>query len=364
MNSSIWLATMALAIVLHTLTAGDAAPLATSRPLVGAIRWDAWTGGPITAVVEQTLAPAKYRFRLPWFAEIAGDGRVHIDGGRQEVMDREIAFAADAGLDYWAFLIYAHDDAMATALAQYLRSDARNRLGFCAILHNTLSSTAERWPRERDRLVALMGEPGYVRVCGGRPLLYLFHGDFLRSDQAGRLQELRDAARQVGFDPYLVYMGWNPQADYAQAKPAGFAAVSAYAFGSNGRFDHYGPFVQDLERRYWEQAAQAQVPLVPLVSSGWDKRPRIDHPVPWEKGQGYLKETRWMETPRPEEIAAHLARGLRFVDEHPALCPARTLIIYAWNEYDEGGWMAPTRQADGTPDAGRLQAMRAVLRRD
>ena len=32
--------------------------------------------------------------------------RVRIDGSRQAIMDQEIAFAADAGLDYWAFLLY------------------------------------------------------------------------------------------------------------------------------------------------------------------------------------------------------------------------------------------------------------------
>jgi hypothetical protein len=73
------------------------------RPVVGAIRWDAWTGGEITAQVERSLGPPKYHDRLPWFAEVLAEGRVRIDGRPQTVMDREIAFAAAAGLDYWAF---------------------------------------------------------------------------------------------------------------------------------------------------------------------------------------------------------------------------------------------------------------------
>ena len=35
--------------------------------------------------------------------------------------------------------------------------------------------------------------------------------------------------------------------------------------------------------------------------------------------------------------------------------------MYAWNEYDEGGWIAPTRSSDGTPDMSRLDAVRHVL---
>ena len=76
------------------------------RPQVGAIRWDAWTGGEITAQMEQTLGPRKYHFRLPWFAEVLDRDQVRIDGRPQAIMDREIDFAAGAGLDYWAFLLY------------------------------------------------------------------------------------------------------------------------------------------------------------------------------------------------------------------------------------------------------------------
>ena len=36
-----------------------------SRPTVGAIRWDAWSGGEVTREVERSLGPAQYHARLP-----------------------------------------------------------------------------------------------------------------------------------------------------------------------------------------------------------------------------------------------------------------------------------------------------------
>ncbi len=27
---------------------------------------------------------------------------------------------------------------------------------------------------------------------------------------------------------------------------------------------------------------------------------------------------------------------------HPDTCPAGAMLIYAWNEHDEGGWLCPT----------------------
>ena len=38
------------------------------------------------------------------------------------------------------------------------------------------------------------------------------------------------------------------------------------------------------------------------------------------------------------------------------------LHIISWNEYDEGGWLAPTLGPDGKPDSSRLDAVRRVLK--
>ncbi len=76
-----------------------------ARPIVGAIRWDAWYGesGPVKEV-ERSLGPKKYHFRLPFFARVFGDDQVRINGDAETIMDQEIAFAAEAGLNYWAFV--------------------------------------------------------------------------------------------------------------------------------------------------------------------------------------------------------------------------------------------------------------------
>ena len=95
----------------------------SDRPERGRVRWDAWTGGGPTEEVQRTLAPPQYRFRLPWFAKVGVDGTVQIDGNHQNVMDQEIDFAADAHIDYWAFLIYAKNSSMSRSLELYLASE-------------------------------------------------------------------------------------------------------------------------------------------------------------------------------------------------------------------------------------------------
>lgn len=331
------------------------------RPLAGAIRWDAWTGGEVTRQVERTLGPAKYHVRLPWFAEVLAADTVRIEGGRQEVMDREIVFAADAGLDYWAFLLYPEAMSMSDSLRLYLASPARGRVGFCVILHNAFGVDDAQWPRERDRAVALLQEPGYQTVLGGRPLVYAFEVKYRGAFPAARFAEFRQAAQATGVDPYCVFMGWDPAGDFKASSPLGFAAVSAYACGSADAT--FAQLCQRVETGFWQNAAAARVPYVPLVTTGWDKNPRKEHPVSWELDHDYHRQTVFPATATPAEIAAHLSRALTFVCEHLDVCPANTVIIYSWNEHDEGGWLVPTWTPEGTPDTSRLDAIADVLRR-
>jgi len=93
---------------------------------------------------------------------------------------------------------------------------------------------------------------------------------------------------------------------------------------------------------------------------GWDRRPRIETPVPWERdgadpGDG---SERYYESPSPVELAAHLQDAISWVSKHPKAAAVNTVLIYAWNEYDEGGWIAPTL-LEG--DA-RVRAMGNMLR--
>lgn len=80
---------------------------ASDSPIVGAIRWDGWYGdGGVVKAVESSLGQPKYHFRLPWFARVIGEGKVSINGDSQAIMEQEIAYAAQVGLNYWAFLDY------------------------------------------------------------------------------------------------------------------------------------------------------------------------------------------------------------------------------------------------------------------
>lgn len=339
----------------------------SSRPLVGAIRWDAWAGENISKIVTKTLSPPIHRWRLPWYATVDSHDHVHMNGGAPEIMEQEIRYASESGLDYWAFVEYGEEIDLSIPLKYYLASPSRDRIQFCMILGVIGGKGSDdTWPKERDRLVRFLKEPTHVRVCGGRPLVYAYCIDADDERLAARVADYRATARMMGVaDPYMVFMGWEPLYDWNRAKPLGFDAVSSYAFGymtHDGVSAPYSSLVEKTEQQQWGVFAAHKIPSIPLIHTGWDKRPRMDNPVPWELGDSYHHDKRYIETATPGEIAAHAARCLEWVGQHPDLDPAQAAICYAWNENDEGGWLVPTRNADGTANTERLDALRAVLR--
>ena len=77
---------------------------------------------------------------------------------------------------------------------------------------------------------------------------------------------------------------------------------------------------------------------------------------------GVMAVIRRHEEERPSEQANETTRAVAFVKANPSACPANTIIVYAWNEHDEGGWLCPTWTPSGSPDTSRLDAIRSILR--
>ena len=336
-------------------------------PLVGAIRWDAWYSdkGPVKEV-ERTLGPPKYHFRLPWFAKILDGDKVTINGDTDAIIDQEINYAAQAGLNYWAFLDYGPASDMTHAFNRYLVSKDKKGVQFCFIEEG--GAIDGRGPKDWPRVVEHFKSPDYVKVLGDRPLLFVFG----KPKKYGRevFEELIRTTVAAGLKrPYLVLMGWNPGKD---REKLGIDAVSEYAMGSyTMKQPPYAALQQQIQHDLWEKWERERTPCVTFARAGWDTRPRQERPPGW---------CRWIKaepdntppeqqkplldavTARPDEIAAHLGDALVWTRGHRDLNAANAIIIYGWNENDEGGWLIPSLGNDGRPDESRIKAISKVLR--
>lgn len=336
------------------------------RPIAGAIRWDAWHGkqGTPGRAVEASLSPEKWRYRLPFFARIDSPDHFTLDGASQPVMDREIAYASAAGLDYWAFVTYDENDPMSLGLKNYLASSHRRDIHFSLIVEYPRLGRPGAYLPQLQRLVRLMTQPTYQRVLDNRPLLYLgFFPDNLLKEWGGPdrfrryLEELRQAARSAGAgNPYIVFMGSDPIRTNALRELVGADALSAYATQAGESAAPYANLAAASEK-FWSRCQATGADVVPIVMSGWDRRPRVERPVPWEHQQPNAGLDHYYRTATPAAIANHLATALTWIDANPKSAPARAALIYAWNENDEGGWLVPTL-CEG---ASRLDAIGRIL---
>jgi hypothetical protein len=60
------------------------------------------------------------------------------------------------------------------------------------------------------------------------------------------------------------------------------------------------------------------------------------------------KRSPWYPDRTPKQVEEFVRLGVRWLEKHPdKTTPERLLLIYAWNENGEGGYLTPTA-VDGT----------------
>jgi len=291
----------------------------------------------------------------------------------QQTMDREIAAAADHGVHFFQILWYpagqtpqewsAHP--LNAGLRQFLASTNRHRLKFTLefVNHPPFDlKPHEEWRSACREWIAAMKDPAYLRV-GGRPV-FKIHGlqHFLNQNGgdvqhvAERLRILRNIARESGLPDPLISGGVVPGDEETLAAPAvpyDFLTTYMDMPGLPKVEKPYSYFLllAHAEQAWKRYAGKSPRPYVPYLPAGWDPRPWKD-PRPS------------FELPTREEWQSALHKIKAALDNGPNLglrpSPAgrqKMLLIYAWNEFGEGGMVAPTK-GEG---AMKLEGIRQVF---
>lgn len=316
----------------------------TSGVSIGAIRWDAWcgTGSSSCLEAEDCLDPLEYHNRVPFYGTIVSDTAVQVRATSQAIIDQEIAYAKDAGIDYFAYVKYW--DALGDALDFHVSSSHSTDVKIAVILDgNTSMSTAQT-----NALVTLFQNAAYKKVLTTRPLVYIYGG--ITATQVNTLSAASIAA-DAG-DPFIV--------DMSGTLSTVRDATSKYSIDTHSSLSGaaYSTLTSDA-RTIWQAMSQG----VPLVMSGWDPRPYYDNEPSWLAGtectDGWTWCNRYYLQGTPTAIANQLLEAVNYVAAHPTRFTAMTVLIYAWNEFAEGGWICPLLPANGGSE--RLNAIRQVL---
>ena len=383
----------ALASISFTLGAGEAP--APKHPLVGAIRWDAWYGTlppsaqPPASVefpgfdpahnrkvsqdpgkeTRRSLAAETWRYRWPFFTALAPDGSAKdFNENKPETLEQEIEYAVHGGIDYWAFTVYPEKSPLSYTIKTFLTCKNRDKIKFCLFLpmwpaYGRIASENEEqayWAH----VLRLVQQPNYLKVEGNRPVFYLgFLNDPLAQKLLdGRWEQFCGELAKCGFGkPWIAICHGSTKAAKKYYDQFQAEAVSEYAISGSAKGGTYAELTERVEK-VWDNWSAMGAAVAPICMTGWDHRTRVMNPVSWESFQEKPDAiSYYYKSGTPEEIAAHIGRGVSWFKKHPGRNGTELVLIYAWNELDEGGWLLPALPPPNGIGSARLDALRKVL---
>ena len=381
---------------------GGSPALLRSKPLIGAIRWDFWFSNSLA--LRLLANDSKWHYRIPLTTNISLNGTRYVPVGgvdTQDKMDYEIAAAKRGGIDYWAMLYYnpertwpeapQHPDMVNAikALNLYQNSSKNNQVKLSLIVSagwlRNLSSGGkshwENWEKTASEFVEYFKKDNYQKVKGNRPLVFFFDMNSFEQTWAAckfnetAVQTIRRKTLDAGLgEPYFVLLDFFADSTALYGQRYGFDAVSSYGnpLGSNG-IEHQYQTCVDSNRWYREgikpTAHTLGAKIIPPINTGWDPRTMIENNSFTQEPLGYLNRTGttpdYCVNAQTNEIASNLGQTIDWLENSSNaeyVDYFKSVLIYAWNEHAEGGWLAPTygQRSDGD-DFGRLDAIKSLM---
>jgi len=325
---------------------------------IGAINWDAFAPGNtyFSHHAIDSLGNEKYSSRLPFYIE-KNNGEYVVPCRTTEDYEKELSYAVDAGIDFFAYCWYPdttenrsiwHDDKAYAFLNDYYpelnyarklyqQSPLNKKIGMCAIVF-CINSYAES---DFESLFDAMKEDYYVKVHG-KPLLIIFD-----KYDVEFIELLKTYAAKYGIEPYIAFINTvahvAKDTDYTKAD-----AVTAYGCGHsvNTFSEHTAKVRMDNEKR-----TGCGISVIPLFSVGWNPSPRVDRPKPWV----IYGNVPYAPKPTENDIDKAFADLMDFTNSC-SQADTGLALTFAWNEFEEGGYLCPTLNEDGTADDTLVKA--------
>jgi hypothetical protein len=277
----------------------------------------------------------------------------------QSIMEKQIDLAADNGIKFFAFCwfwsknngpidpeaiekFHAH-----TSMNLYLKAKNKNRIKYCLLVCNHQGfeiKGTDNWKSATEYLMQYFNDPQYVKV-DGKPLVIIFGADGIDNDGLAAIQEV---SKSKGLKNGLSIAGCGNTANKSFNYKTRYAIMPGYT-SAESEEHKYAELVEAHEKQWIGTEEQ---PYIPVATVGFDKRP-------WENKTGSGQSWYYNPDRTPEQFKSMLTDAITLMDEHPTqTTKERILLIYAWNELGEGGYMVPTK---GDPEASYLKVVKSVV---
>ncbi len=336
----------------HLMGAVETPQGGTAGVKAGAYYFDGWTGK-----TENWHLPARLKSEF-------GD-REPIWGwvtSTPEAMHAQIDCAADYGLSFFAFDWFCPEGAdkatpLNNALGLFLKAPNQKRMEFCLLVanHAGFRIGPAEWDDCCEVWLTCFKHPSYVKLSNGEPLLIVLSPYELNKSFGGpravaaAFENLREKARQAGLPGVAIAGCWPARnLDAQNTLPneevtEGYSFITGYAMHNECAWDwpkrsQPYQYLIDGHKKAWDLLAHhSSLPYIPVATIGWDMRPWEKTDLPEDKQAiRYLGRS-------PKGVETMLLNATKWISEHPERTSLeKLLLIYAWNEYGEGGYLTPT----------------------
>ncbi len=274
------------------------------------------------------------------------------------IMEQQINVAADNGIYFFAFDWYWHNrkediekDPKNGCVNLFLNAKNNNRMKFCLLVANHQGFEIkgdEEWKRAADIWLPLLKDKRHLTV-DGKPLIIIF---LPKGGSKEGFEYLQKIAKDAGLPGVAI------AACYEGSREMGYTHRTLYNCGpgyhKGAKEFQYSELAEFNRSMGWGVGSPEQ-PCIPCVTSGWDLRP-------WEGPKGISKNTPlsyYFIGRTPELFKEMVQEAIEWMQKNPEKTTReKIMLIYAWNEYGEGGYIAPTK---GDKDGSYLKALRSVV---
>lgn len=270
------------------------------------------------------------------------------------VAEQHIEWASRYGLSFFVYDWYWNGAGtyLDHAISNFMKAKNKKNMNFCLMWanHSDVPQTGEQF----DNMVRFwvhnyFGDPQYLQI-DKKPVVVIFGVRKLQENSLKLGVPVRDLfaranaiAAQNGYSgiyftgaafayPYMVN-------DWIQGNS--YSAMTAYNYDNSGFAgdfrgkERYATSYQELIGGYQSQWSwileNSSLPYFMPLSAGWDRRP-------W--GQNTPHDNC---SSTPDSFKKMLVAAKAMMDRYPAKTK-RIGIVYAWNEFGEGGYIEPTKK--------------------
>lgn len=301
--------------------------------LVGAYYFGGWAGHKAGSESWDKDAPMSSTEKLEKdFAD-----REPIWGWRDDtdaIMKKQINLASKNGIDCFFFCWYWADNGKAInekeianrdlhdSMRRFMKAKNNNKMKFALLIANhggSVISGKENWLKAVDYWADnYFNHPSYLKI-EDKPVISVFSSKAVEPF----IEDMRQEAIKKGF-PGIFIISCNYHSDSFDANSWYNIRESEPGVSTERSYQSYTKFIE-----YVWNSKEKDKNIVPNVMVGWDQRP-------WDSKDKTLHFT----GKTPQLFYKHLDSAFKFVQKEDT--KYKMIIIYAWNELGEGGYLVPT----------------------